>query len=102
MVTTPTRKSAPPAVQLDAEPDVVFLGVWEGVRHDRSGLWLRWWDENNQMLLWGAELIEQERGRAERTQTKAVIKLKEMGLSAEQIAATLDLSVEQVRQQLEP
>ncbi|MGB7485622.1 MAG: Uma2 family endonuclease [Phormidesmis sp.] len=82
----------------------LFLGVWEGVRQDRSGLWLRWWTESGDLLLWGAELseqerakAEQERARAEQTQKKAIAKLKELGLTIEQIAETLDLPVEDVQ-----
>lgn len=24
----------------------LFLGVWQGTRENRTGYWLRWWDEN--------------------------------------------------------
>jgi Uma2 family endonuclease len=44
----------------------LFLGVWQGIKANRTGYWLRWWDENAQMLLWGAETIEKERQRSER------------------------------------
>lgn len=44
----------------------LFLGVWQGTKAERTGPWLRWWDENGQLLLWGAEMIERERQRAER------------------------------------
>jgi len=40
----------------------LFLGVWQGTKNNRTGYWLRWWDENGQMLPWGIELVEQERG----------------------------------------
>jgi len=43
----------------------LFLGVWEGKKSQRTGYWLRWWDENGNLLLWGAERVEQERQRAE-------------------------------------
>ncbi|MGD1911403.1 MAG: Uma2 family endonuclease, partial [Rivularia sp. (in: cyanobacteria)] len=33
----------------------LFLGVWKGTRENRSGYWLRWWDENENLLLWGSE-----------------------------------------------
>ncbi|MEG5040791.1 MULTISPECIES: Uma2 family endonuclease [unclassified Microcoleus] len=42
-----------------------FLGVWEGEKSQRTGYWLRWWDENGNLLLWGAERVEEERQRAE-------------------------------------
>ncbi|MEG4071183.1 Uma2 family endonuclease [Microcoleus sp. Pol14C2] len=44
----------------------VFLGVWEDEKSHRTGYWLRWWDENGNLLLWGAERVEQERQRADR------------------------------------
>ena len=36
----------------------VFLGVWQGTRENRTGYWLRWWDENGELLLWGSERAE--------------------------------------------
>lgn len=33
----------------------LFLGVWQGTRENRTGYWLRWWDENGKLLLWGVE-----------------------------------------------
>ncbi|MBD6617632.1 Uma2 family endonuclease [Komarekiella sp. 'clone 1'] len=44
----------------------LYLGVWQGSRENRTGQWLRWWDEQGNLLLWGSELAEQERQRAER------------------------------------
>jgi Uma2 family endonuclease len=44
----------------------LFLGVWQGTRENRTGPWLRWWDAEGNLLLWGAERVEQERQRAER------------------------------------
>jgi hypothetical protein len=32
---------------------------------------LRWWDENGNLLLWGAERVEQERQRAEEERQRA-------------------------------
>ena len=39
----------------------LFLGIWQGTKAERTGYWLRWWDESGQMLLWGAEMVERER-----------------------------------------
>ncbi len=39
----------------------LFLGLWQGTRENRTGYWLRWWDEQGELLLWGAEMVEQER-----------------------------------------
>ncbi|MEH2318109.1 Uma2 family endonuclease [Nostoc sp.] len=44
----------------------LYIGVWQGTRENRIGKWLRWWDEQGNLLLWGGELAEQERQRAER------------------------------------
>ncbi len=39
----------------------LFLGIWYGTKAERTGYWLRWWDESGEMLLWGAEMVERER-----------------------------------------
>lgn len=44
----------------------LFLGVSEGTRENHTGKWLRWWDEQGNLLFWATELAEQERQRAER------------------------------------
>jgi Uma2 family endonuclease len=44
----------------------LFLGVWQGTRENRTGYWLRWWDENGELLLWGSERAELLSERAER------------------------------------
>ncbi|MGH8002075.1 MAG: Uma2 family endonuclease [Brasilonema sp.] len=49
----------------------LYLGVWQGTRENRAGYWLRWWDEQGQLLLWGSELAEQERQRAEQERQRA-------------------------------
>ncbi|BAZ26524.1 hypothetical protein NIES4073_74320 [Kalymmatonema gypsitolerans NIES-4073] len=49
----------------------LYLGVWQGTRENRTGYWLRWWDEHGQLLLWGSELAEQERQRAEQERQRA-------------------------------
>ena len=30
----------------------LFLGQWQGTRENRTGYWLRWWNENGELLLW--------------------------------------------------
>lgn len=49
----------------------LFLGVWQGVRQNRDGYWLRWWDEEGNLLLWGTEQVRQERDRAEAERQRA-------------------------------
>jgi len=86
------------------------LGAWEGAHQDRAGWWLRWWNADREMLLWGEELTEQERQRAEQERQRAdqaeqalekaeqgkqtaIARLLTLGLSPEQIADTLSISV---------
>ena len=53
-------------------PEVqLFLGVWQGTKLDRTGNWLRWWTESGDLLLWGAELADEERRRADGEQQRA-------------------------------
>ncbi len=33
----------------------LFLGQWQGTKENRTGYWLRWWNENGELLLWGME-----------------------------------------------
>ena len=47
------------------------LGIWEGMRENRTGYWLRWWNENDELLLWGSELAIKERQRAENERQRA-------------------------------
>ncbi|MGD2181407.1 Uma2 family endonuclease [Lusitaniella coriacea] len=49
----------------------IFLGVWQGRRENRDGYWLRWWDEEGNLLLWGSEQVEQERQRTEQERQRA-------------------------------
>jgi Uma2 family endonuclease len=49
----------------------LFLGVWPGDRENRSGYWLRWWDAEGNLLLWGIERAEQEAQRAEQEAQRA-------------------------------
>lgn len=100
----------------------VELGLWQGNYQNQTMLWLRWWDEEGNLLLIGDERAElerlrgaQQRERAEQerlradsaeqaqqaeaqTRRDAIPRLLGMGLSAEQVAQALSLSVEEVRQ----
>src|SRR5919202_6100413 len=89
-------------------PLSIELGLWQGTYQNQTQLWLRWWDERGNLLLIGDERAEQERQRAEQerqraqsaeqAQTNAIPRLLGMGLSVEQVAEALSLSVEEVRQ----
>jgi Uma2 family endonuclease len=87
-------------------PMGVELGVWEGSYQNQTQHWLRWWDNQGHLLLTGSELAKLERQRAEaerqraeraeQSQRDAIPKLLSMGLSREQVAQALSLSVEDV------
>ncbi|NJN22331.1 MAG: Uma2 family endonuclease [Leptolyngbya sp. RL_3_1] len=49
----------------------LFLGTWQGEREQRQGYWLRWWDAQGQLLLWGIERANQEAQRAEQEAQRA-------------------------------
>jgi Uma2 family endonuclease len=53
------------------EPLRLFLGVWEGTKADRTGHWLRWWDSEGDLLLWGAERLEREHQRTKQESQRA-------------------------------
>jgi hypothetical protein len=65
----------------------LFLGVWQGTKGHRTGYWLRWWNEDGQMLPWGVESVEQERQRAEQERQRAealAAQLRAAGIEPEQ------------------
>jgi Uma2 family endonuclease len=92
----------------------IELGLWEGSYQNQAQRWLRWWDNQGNLLLTGSEQArlerlhtEQERqraeaesqraDRAEQTQQDAIPQLLAMGLTIEQVAQALSLSVEEVQ-----
>ncbi|MEG4418540.1 Uma2 family endonuclease [Microcoleus sp. LAD1_D5] len=94
-------------------PLSVELGLWQGSYQNQTMLWLRWWDEEGNLLLIGDERAELERLRGEQqreraesaeqarqaefhTRRDAIPRLLGMGLSGEQVAEALSLSVEEV------
>jgi hypothetical protein len=86
----------------------VELGLWQGSYQNQTQLWLLWWDSEGNLLLIGDERAELERQRAEQAtlaraaeaqaRRDAIPRLLGMGLSVEQVAEALGLSVEEVRQ----
>jgi Uma2 family endonuclease len=63
----------------------VELGIWQG-RYQNSELpWLRWWDEQGNLLLTGHEQAELERQRAEQAESQ----LEQERQRAERLAAQL-------------
>ncbi|NET02575.1 MAG: hypothetical protein F6K61_18900 [Sphaerospermopsis sp. SIO1G1] len=43
----------------------LFLGTWRGEKEARTGYWLRWWNKDDELLLWSVEMINKERQKAE-------------------------------------
>jgi len=98
----------------------VELRLWQGSYQNQTMLWLRWWDEEGNLLSIGDERAELERLRGEQQRERAeqerlraesaeqarqaefqarrdaIPRLLGMGLSAEQVAEALSLSVEEV------
>ena len=91
----------------------VELGLWQGSYQNQTMLWLRWWDEEGNLLSIGDERAQLERLRGEQQRERAesaeqarqaefqarrdaIPRLLGMGLSAEQVAEALSLSVEEV------
>ncbi|MEG4045312.1 Uma2 family endonuclease [Microcoleus sp. Pol17_C1] len=64
----------------------LFLGVWQGTKAERTGYWLRWWDESGEMLLWGAEMVErerQEKGNVQQRADRLAAQLRAAGMEPE-------------------
>jgi Uma2 family endonuclease len=49
----------------------LFLGIWQGTKEERTGYWLRWWNETGVLLPWAVEQLEQERLRVEQERQRA-------------------------------
>jgi len=53
------------------EPLGVELGIWQGIYLHQALPWLRWWDQDGNLLLTGDERAEQEKQRAEQEKQRA-------------------------------
>ncbi|WP_016950685.1 Uma2 family endonuclease [Anabaena sp. PCC 7108] len=63
----------------------LYLGVCEGTRENITAKWLRWWDEQGNLLLWSSELVEQKQQELEQKQQE----LEAEKQRAEKLAAQL-------------
>ncbi len=91
---TPNERGHYPVAPLGVE-----LGLWQGSYQNQTQLWLRWWDDQGNLLLIGDERAEAEGERAlkaEQALQEAIPRLLGMGLSVEQVALALGLSAEEV------
>ncbi|EPF17682.1 Uma2 family endonuclease [Microcystis aeruginosa] len=62
----------------------LFIGIWQGSKAEFTTNWLRWWDKSGNLLLWGNELVEQEKQRTEQEKQRA--EQAELELEREQIS----------------
>lgn len=49
----------------------IALGIWQGTYQNMALPWLRWWDDQGNLLLTGEERAEQEKQRAEYEKQRA-------------------------------
>jgi hypothetical protein len=63
-------------------PEIALsLGCWIGQRENREGTWLRWWDADGNLLLWGNEQAAAEQQRTERL----VERLRSLGIDPDTV-----------------
>lgn len=65
----------------------LFLGVWQGTHESRAGNWLRWWNADQELVLWPEEVVEIERQRTETEQQRAETERQEKELAQQRSAA---------------
>ncbi|MEY3330662.1 MAG: hypothetical protein RLZZ115_3547, partial [Cyanobacteriota bacterium] len=63
------------------------LTIWSGIYEEKQDFWLRWCDDQGVIIPTGKERAE----RAEKSRRNAIPRLREMGLTNEQIAEALGL-----------
>jgi predicted transposase/invertase (TIGR01784 family) len=79
------------------------LGTWEGEIEGKPAIWLRLFDSEGNLILLPEEAAEQARQQevqarqqAEQAQRDAIPRLLAMGLTIEQVAEALGLSVDEI------
>jgi hypothetical protein len=76
-------------------PMGVELGIWQGQYEEMELPWLRWWDNQGNLLLTGEERAEQERQQKEAAQQQAeqerqraerlAERLRQMGINPDEV-----------------
>ena len=49
----------------------LYLGIWEGTHEIRTGVWLRWWTIDGDLVLWQEERAQQAESKAQEAESKA-------------------------------
>lgn len=62
----------------------LWLGIWQGSWENRTGYWLRWWDEAGRLLPLAIELAHQERQRADAAAQQAQQEQQQADAAAQQ------------------
>ncbi|BAU11152.1 hypothetical protein LEP3755_16450 [Leptolyngbya sp. NIES-3755] len=71
------------------EPMNVELGIWQGEQYHQTLPWLRWWDNQGNLLLTAEEREAQEKRRADQETQRAdrlAAKLRELGIDPEELS----------------
>lgn len=66
----------------------VELGIWQGEYMNQSLPWLRWWDNDGNLLLSGEERADKQQQRADEEQQRAdrlAAKLRELGINPDEV-----------------
>jgi len=77
----------------------LFLGVWVGKKAEQYGYWLRWWDRDGNLLLWGSELVEQQRQLVEQ-QRLLVEEQRQLVAQQRQLKEQAELRANQLAEKL--
>lgn len=69
----------------------LYLGKWYGRRLQETNYWLRWWDNEGNLLLWGPERIEIEKQRVESAEQRVESEKKRAESAEEKLAKLSEL-----------
>jgi Uma2 family endonuclease len=72
----------------------LYLGIWQGERLEQNTYWLRWWDREGNLLLWGSEKIRLEKQRTKQERQRAEYEKQRADLADLEIAKLKQLLAE--------